>query len=394
MRYKAPKIVILIENSRAWGRGLIRGIAKYSRLNGPWDFLRTSAFFIAESKKTLLAEIKHFNPDGIIMREVPDTQKIIGLGKPVVISPHIHKRFSGALNIVEDFPTTGQMAAEHLLGEGLRNFAFCGFDNMFWSRERCAAFCDRISRSGFSVSVYTQMKKKKDRIWEKEKFTLKDWIVSLPKPIGLMCCIDERSQQVAEICKLEGIKVPEEIAILGVDNDDFICELTLPPLSSVAFGAEDVGDQAAKLLDDLINGRISPNDKDLITSPTYVVQRQSTDLIATGDSDVAESISYIRENICKHISVEDVLHKVAVPRRTLERRFHIVLGNTIYKTIQNERVKRIERFLIETNMTVEEIAYAIGFSDPNELTRSFSRIRKISPIFFRKKYKNEFIAPR
>jgi LacI family transcriptional regulator len=371
---------------------LIRGIAKYSSLNGPWNFLKTPAFFVSETNKTFLSEIKHFDPDGIIMREVQDTQEIIKLAKPVVISPHLHKRYAGALNIVEDGLATGRMAADHLLSKGLRNFAFCGFDDMFWSRERCEGFCDRIAQRGFTSSVYCQPKMKKDRIWENEKASLKDWLVSLPKPVGLMCCIDERSDHVVEVCKMEGIHIPNEIAVIGVDNDDMICELSTPPLSSVSFNADGIGYQAAKMLDGLMKGQIHPDQEELVASPNCVVQRQSTDITAVNDPDIIEAISFIRKNAGKPLAVDDVIHMIAIPRRTLERRFLKFTGNSIYKEIQIERQKRIENLLIETNMTIAEIAFFLGFSEPYDLTRFFIRQRKMSPTSFRKKFKLGIIS--
>lgn len=386
----ALRVAVLIENSRAWGRGLIRGIARYSRLHGPWHFLKTPAFFTAPSHMKFLDEIKEFNPDAIIMREVRDAQKIIDLGKPVVVSGHRTKRFKAAINIVEDTFATGRMAAEHLLSKGLRNFAFCGYDAMFWSRERCEGFCEKISESGYPVFVYRQSKSKKHHLWEYEKPLLAHWLLSLPKPVGLMCCIDERSDQVAEICKIEGIHVPEEIAIIGVDNDDMICELSTPPLSSIAFKADGIGYQAAQLLDEVIKGGRLADTTELVTSPAYVVQRQSTDIIAIEDPVVAEAMAYITQNAYKSIRVEDVLQKAIVPRRTLERKFHTLLGNSIYKEIQNERLKHIERMLIETDMTISEIAYSLNFADSNELSRFFSRLRKMSPSSFRRKYFGDY----
>lgn len=388
-----PKVVILIENSRAWGRGLIQGIVKYSHLNGPWTFLKPPAFFVAETNKTFLEEIRHFSPDGIIMREIQNAQEIINIGKPVVISPVLHKHFLGALNIVEDCLATGRMAADHLLSKGLRNFAFCGFDDMFWSRERCEGFCDRIAQRGFTVSVYCQPKSKKDRVWENEKPILRDWLLSLPKPVGLLCCIDERSEQVVEVCKAEGIHVPNEISIIGVDNDEMICDLSTPPLSSVSFNAEGIGYRAAEMLDGLMKGQISPDKENLLVSPVGVIQRQSTDITAIKDPAIREVILFIKENARKPISVNDIVHIVALPRRTLERRFLKFTGNSIYKEIQIERQKRIENLLIETNMTIAEIAFSMGFSEPYELTRFFIRQRKMSPTSFRKKYKMGIIKP-
>lgn len=382
----ALKVAVLIENSRAWGRGLTRGIARYSRLHGPWQFLKQPAFF-ASSHKSFLEDIKEFNPDAIIMREVRDAQRIIDLGKPVVISGHLTKRYDAAINIVEDAAATGQMAAEHLLSKGLINFAFCGYDDMFWSQERGEGFCHKIKESGKSVLVYQQSKKRHDRIWEHEKPLLAQWLHALPKPVGLMCCIDERSDQVAEICKIEGIHVPEEVAIVGVDNDDMICDLSTPPLSSVAFNADSVGYLAAKLLDQVIKTGEMPDNTEISVSPAYVVQRQSSEINAIDDPVVAEAMAYITENASEPICVEDVLQEVIVPRRTLERKFHALLGNSIYKEIQNERLKRVERMLLETNMTIGEIAHALNFSDPNELSRFFSRLRKVSPASFRKKLK-------
>ena len=380
----ALKVAVLVEDSRAWGRGLIRGIARYSRLHGPWQFWKPPVFF-ASSHKSFLEDIKEFNPDAIIMREIKDAQEIIDLGKPVVIFGHRTKRFKGAITIDEDTMATGQMAAEHLLSKGLKNFAFCGYDDIFWSQERREGFCHAITERGRPVLVYRQPKKRHERIWEHEKPFLAQWLHALPKPVGLMCCVDERSDQVAEICKMEGIHVPEAVAIVGVDNDDMICELSSPPLSSIEFHADSVGYEVAKLLDQVIKTGQTPDNTEISVTPAYVVQRQSSDINAIDDPVVAEAMAYITENANKAICVEDVLQEVIVPRRTLERKFHKLLGNSIYKEIQNERIKRVERMLLETDMSIHEIAHALNFSDANELSRFFKRLRNLSPVSFRKK---------
>jgi LacI family transcriptional regulator len=383
------RVAILIENSRAWGRGLLAGIAKYSRIVGHWHFLKDPAFFMPQSTGRYVERIKEFNPDGIIMRQVPDADEIIQLGKPVIISPHKCERFLGATNIIEDCDATGRMAAEHLLSKGFKNFAYCGFDDMFWSHHRCRGFQKRLSESNFTVSVYREPASDRLRIWEKERFSILKWLKSLPKPVGLFCCIDERGEQILDICHAEKIHVPEEVAVVGVDNDEFICGLSSPPLTSIAFDAEAIGYKAASLLDGFMKGKKTAA-TELLTKPAYVVERQSTDVIAIEDNDIAAAYRYIRANINKKLSVADIANATCMPRRTLERRFQAEVGNSIYKEIQNERAGLIEKMLIETNMSIAEIARAMDFADPNELTRMFCRCRNISPTSFRKKHKGNF----
>lgn len=379
------RVVILVENSRAWGRGLLTGIAKYSRLNGPWHFMKEPAFFMPHSTAKYCEKIREFNPDGIIMRQVPDTEKIIQLGKPVIISPHKQERFSDVINIVEDCDATGRMAAEHLLSKGLRSFAFCGFDDMFWSQRRCGGFEKKIAENGFNVSVYREPANKRARLWENERPSIRQWLLSLPTPVGLLCCIDERAEQVLDICQTEKLHVPEEIAIIGVDNDNLICELSSPPLTSIAFNAEGIGYQAASLLDSLMKGK-EPAARELTTRPAYVVERLSTDIMAIKDPEIADAIRYIRTNVCKKISVASIANAIAMPRRTLERRFRAEVGNSIYREIQNERIRHVEKILIETHMSIADIAYSMDFADPNELTRIFCRYRNMSPTAFKKRY--------
>ena len=219
-------------NSRAWERGLISGIAQYSRLHGRWDFLKKPVFFMARHNTDFYKKIVQFNPDGIIMRELQDTEKILKMKKPTVISPVYKRSFPRVVNIIEDCEATGRMAAEHLLSKGLKSFAYCGIDGMFWSQDRCNGFIKRIQKAGFEVSIYVPPKVTK-KSFENELPFLKQWLSKLPIPTGLMCCIDERAEQVIEICKVEGIHIPEHIAIIGVDNDEIICDLSSPPLTSI-----------------------------------------------------------------------------------------------------------------------------------------------------------------
>jgi LacI family transcriptional regulator len=199
-----------------------------------------------------------------------------------------------------------------------------------------------------------------------------------------MCCIDERSEQVLEICNTSGIHVPEEIAIIGVDNDEMICELSCPPLTSISFNAREIGYQAAKLLDSMMRGKKSAASYEIMTRPLSVVQRQSTEMTAVKDTEVAEAVSYIRGHAHQNITVDDVADHVAVPRRTLERRFRLKLKNTIYKEIESEKIAKIEKLLNETNLSIAAIAEKMGFSTPSEITRFFSRIRKMNPTEYRK----------
>ncbi len=311
---------------------------------------------------------------------------MITLGVPVIIAVHFKSSFD--IPSVDTNPVKiGKMVAEHLLDRGLRNFAFCGFDDMPWSETRKEYFAKRVAEAGFKTHFYKQPASKSMRTWQKEQRRMAEWLRSLPKPCGLMACNDDRGQHAIEACKMVDLKVPEDVAVIGVDNDELICDLTEPPLTSVALDVEKAGYKAAELLDKLMAGKKVENQK-ITVEPTHVVGRQSTDILAIDDIAVSEAVRFIRNNSNRPIQVGDIIAAVLVSRRSLEQRFRNIIGRSIFREIRRARVERISNMLVETNLPIAQIALDLGFSGIDHIARYFYAEKGTSPQAYRKSHRN------
>jgi len=382
---KIPKVILLVDTARAYGRGLLRGIAKYSDVHGPWIFYWKAPFYRESGgKEVTLSRLKTLDADGIIMREQKKTKEILAMSLPTIVSPYT-EQFPGLPNIIPDDAAIGKMAAEHLLDRGFRNFAYCGFQGMFALRNRGEIFRERVAEAGFETHICKEPKSKAKRLWENEQTIMADWLKSLPKPVGLMACNDDRAREVIEACKIAGLHVPEEVAILGVDNDDLVCNLSHPPLSSIALNFERAGYEAAELLDKLMTGEKMADER-IVVRPTHIVTRQSTDILAIEDKEVAEAVRFIRQHCREPIQVSDVVDAVSVSRRSLYQQFRRVLGRSPNEEIRRARVEQIVRMLVETNLPVSKIALALGYSGVAHIARYFRQEKGMNLQSYRKLY--------
>jgi len=382
---KVRKVVLLITPSREYTRGLLRGVAKYSRIQGLWAFYRPLDYREPKGKERLLPLMKTWNPDGILMREPHKIEDIIAMGVPTISCPYTKERIPGITNIMTDHVNVGKMGAEHLLELGFQQFAYCGFNDWWWSRKRGEAFSKTVAEAGYPTYFYPQPRAKAKRTWDKELPVIANWLLTLPKPIGLMTCNDDRGEWVIEACKIAGLNVPDEVAIVGVDNDPLICDLCDPPLSSIVLNVEKAGYEAAALLDKMMAGERATR-CDIHVRPTHVTIRQSTDVLAVDDANVAAAIRFIRQHSKTVIQVSDVVSAVALSRRVLEKRFRNILGHSIHDEIRRTRVEQIIQMLAETAMSISEIAQALGFSDAAHISRYFRREKGMSPLAYRKHY--------
>ena len=374
----------LIETSRRYDRDLLRGVSRYARFHGPWEIFRLPPFYLdPNGRETALKQIRDWGTDGLILRENRDLEDKIPAGIPTVVSAESNERVLGCGNIVGDHEAIGCMAAKHLLECGFRNFAYCGFDDVYWSERRRIGFCKTIEASGHTAAVYQQPLLPANLLWEKERPHLEQWLKTLPNPTGLMACADERSYQILQACKAVGGSVPHDIAIIGADNDELICDLCHPTLSSVAFNTVRVGYEAARLLENMILCDPPEDQREVVLKPTHVTVRQSTDIVATDDHLVAEALRYIRDNAHLPLTVDAVVEESAVSRRMLERRFKRALGISIYRQIVVMRTKRVEQLLTETNLTVTQIAERLRFSNHQQIDRYFRQCKGMTPKEFR-----------
>jgi LacI family transcriptional regulator len=264
--------------------------------------------------------------DGIILRDVDKLEEVLAFGIPAVVIGHGRTEVKGLINVVTDSEVIGRMAAEHLLSCGFKQFAYCGIcldeeKDVSWSQLRRQSFFKRIQRAGFDCSDFSLPQTLENLSWPQERGAMSEWPHSLPKPLGLMACNDDRARQVVEACKLAGVSVPGQLGIVGVDNDDVVCGLSDPPLSSVAVNFDRAGYEAAGALDSLMSGKGQVPAR-IIVRATHMVVRRSTDFVAVEDDSVGKALRFIRSNASGgELDVNAVARSAGVSRRSLEMRF-------------------------------------------------------------------------
>lgn len=371
------RVALLIETSNSYARGLLRGVVDYAREHGRWSV------YLGEQRRGDQPPpwLERWGGDGVIARiENPRIARAVArCGRPAVdVSA---ARLLPELPWVEtDDRAIAALAAEHLLGCGLRHFGYCGDGRFNWSNWRRDHFAARLRESGLDCSVYSRTSGGAD--WDRDEKDLGAWLRGLPKPAGVMSCYDIRGRQVLDACRRAGIGVPDEVAVVGVDNDELLCELSDPPLSSVRPDSRRTGYRAGELLDRLMAGGAVRRLKHAIT-PLGVVTRQSTNILALDDREVAEALRFIRAHACEGISVKQVLDRVPLSRRALESRFTRAVGRTPHGEIERVRMEFVKQLLLETDLSVGEIARRSGFRQQEYLSVAFRRYAGSSPTDFR-----------
>ncbi len=357
---KIPTIGLLIESSRASGRALLCGLAKCAHHYGPCSFYWESHGGLEKA----WPKLKALDVDGIILRDVDKLDEVLDLGIPAVVIGHSKTEVPNFVNVVTDSSAIGRIGAEHLLKCGFKHFAYCGYgdtpasksrrQSISWSDLRRKSFEERIREAGFTVQAYVTLSPAASA-WHEERHKIRDWLRSLPKPTGLMACNDDCGRQVIEACKLANLTVPDAIGILGADNDEVVCGLSEPPMSSVAINFERAGYEAAQVMFRLLRGQRQKPLK-IIVPATHVVARHSTDILAVSDPHVTKALRFIRDHSSENMKVLDISRSAALARRTLEIKFRKELGCSIHDYIRRVRTDQIVKLLIETELPVGRIA--------------------------------------
>jgi LacI family transcriptional regulator len=381
-RLHRPAVALLIETSNAYARGLLLGIVSYVRAHQPWSIYLPEQGRGDPSADWLL----RWRGDGLIARiETKHIARIVAqTGLPVVdVSAG---RYLPHVPCVEtDNRAIAQLAIEHFLERGFRNLAFCGEPVFAWSNERQHYFQEIAMQKGLRCFVFAPSsgRGRKKVLLARQQQELTEWVRSLPKPAGVFACYDIKAQQLLEVCRMLGLAVPEELAVLGVDNDELLCNLATPPLSSVILNTHRTGYEAAALLDRLLAGHKVPP-KVFPIAPLGIQTRQSTDILAIDNCEVAAAVRFIREHACTGINVEDVLAAAPLSRRVLESLFRKYLGRTPHEEIVRLKVERVKLLLAETNLSMAEIARHSGFHSVEYLSAAFKKTVGVSPRQYRR----------
>jgi LacI family transcriptional regulator len=285
-----------------------------------------------------------------------------------------------------DEGAVGRMAAEHFLERGFRHFAWCGDPRFVWSKLRGDGYAAALAEAGFSVSEYQPPSASAETDDDAGLEALGQWLLQLPRPVAVFTCYDIRGREVLDACRRFSIPVPDEIAVLGVDNDELLCALAFPPLSSVVPNARRTGYEAAAVLEALMAGR-DPGPMTRLVPPIGVVTRQSTDVLAVEDRNVARAVRYIREHACEGICVDDVVSHAALSRRLLETRFKKLLGRSPHDEITRVQLRRVKELLAETDLPLAEIADRTGFRYVEYLSAVFKNKAGMPPGQFRSEHR-------
>jgi len=384
-----PRVILLIERSRSFGRGLLHGISHYARVNGLWEFCMEPDFY-ERGRDLSLNWIRSQAADGIIAQTWNPTivEKIVESGVPAVVSG-IYEPRENVFRIKSKDTMFGQIAADYLVQRGFRSFAYCGFEGIRWSQRRARSYAGRLAEAGFDTAVYEPIHSQRQQVSGPAVRAIAQWLISLKKPLAIMAANDDRALEITLACKMAALEIPDDVSILGVDDDELICDLSRPPLSSIRLGTEKAGYQAAEALHGLMQGKMAhPADRTIEVFPLYVVTRHSTDILAVDDPDVAAALRYIREHARENITVGDIAGAVTLSRRTLQQRFKHIRGHSIHDEIKRVRVDLLVRMLLDSNLLVSQIAAALKFPDVANLSNWFKHEKGMSPSAFRQKYAN------
>jgi len=369
---KRRSVALLIETSNAYARGLLAGIMAYVRQHTPWSI------YLPELGRGDVPPT--WRGDGIIARiESRAIARGLVRSRLPVVDVSAGRHIKSIPWVETDDAAIAKVAADHLLERGFRHLAYCGESRFNWSRWRSEHFARLARAAGASVHLYESSGTDP---WTKEHNALLAWVKRLPKPAGIMACYDIKAQQLLDVCRENGVAVPEEVAVIGVDNDPLLCSLTTPPLTSVIPNTHRTGYEAAALLDRMMSGeRIAP--KGHLIPPIGVETRQSTDVLALADREIAAAVRFIREHACDGATIGDLLRVVPLSRRVMESRYRKATGRTPHQDIVRFRIERVKQLLAETDHSLERIATLAGFDHPEYMSVAFKRETRTTPGRFR-----------
>lgn len=367
---------MLIESSRESGRRLISGVADYARHFGPWHF-QWNPQGVDYRAKALKAQ----QFDGALIRDDVDVSAFAEVGIPAVVFSYSKPQLPGIGWINTDDKGISEVVANHFLQRGFQHFAFFGSAAWPWAVRRSEGFSAVLRESGFEVNVYPGTALSYEEFDDQH---IRQWLLELPRPVALMAANDDVGLKIVERCREAGLRVPNDCAVVGVDNDPCVCGLSNPPLSSVSVDQYQSGYRAAELLAQMMKGR-APEEMLITAKKGELVVRQSSDIVAIEDEAVVKALRFIQNNAHRALISDEVALASGLYRRGLERRFKDQLSCTIQEYCREARATHLEKILRESRQSLEKIAEQCGFAQASHLTRFFTSVRGETPSSFRKR---------
>jgi LacI family transcriptional regulator len=387
---KKPSVLLIFLTRFEESMAMLKGIAHYERTHHLWTAYHDDQA-VSETDPRWIRSKKW---NGVISRHTtPALASACAELKIPLVDLNDVEPFPGVPKIRPDNVGIGHLGAEHFIERGYQKFGFAGFGNNLWARERRDGFVEAIRLAERECSVFeSDYPGDATPFWEEEQIAkLAGWLKGLPKPIGIMACVDLHAQQLISAAHAAGLLVPEEVAVLGANNDTIRCELADPALSSVAPNAFQSGYRAAALLGDLLSG-VKPKSYDQRVEPLGVVTRHSTDVLAVEDRNVAAALSYIRERACYGITVNQVLEHAHASRSQMERKFRQCIGRSPQSEIRRVQLRKIRQLLLETDFPLKRIAELTGFEHMEYMCVLFKRMTGISPGSYRVRMQDKAVA--
>ena len=381
------RLLFITDFTEQFAYRFLRGILNYSQGTEHWVVCKMPPSYMRQlGIEGVVAWAKEWRADVVIAQFDPeDDVTLFRKNGIVALAQDYISKFDTIPNITGDYVRTGVMAAEYFLSKGYTNFGFFGYNGVCWSDERCESFRKRVAMSSpEDQNFYMYDGQNIDNMWYYDQSELTAWLQSLPKPIAIMACDDNQGNILLQACELCGINVPFDVAILGVDNDEILCNMSNPSMSTINVDIERGGADAAAMAERMVK---DPDYKgeDIVLQPLSVVERLSSSLFATNDKEVLMALRYIQANIDTKISVSDILDCVPISRRLLETRFKNMTGMTIYNYISLKRINRFAQLLLSTNDSVSEIAARLDECDAKSISRRFKEIKGCTPSEYRRK---------
>jgi len=376
--YRPPKVALLIETSNAYARGLLAGIRKYVRIHGPWN-VHLWEHGRGDRPPKWIAD---WDGDGVLARvENKQIARALADLRTPIVDLSSHRHLPNVPAVTTDDAAIARLAFEHFAERGFRHFAYCGDERFAWSIGRGGFFDELVRHAGLNCEHYNAATGQCVD-GDAETDAIAEWLRGLLRPTAVFAGYDARGQQVLEACQRAGLSAPEQVAVVGVDNDELLCELAPVPLTSVIPDTQRTGWEAAELLSRLMKGeQIEPTVHRI--PPRGIAMRQSTDVSAVDDVHIAKAARFIRENACMGIGVVDVVAAVPMGRRLLEKRFRSMLGRTLRQEITRVQMQRVKELLVGTDLSLAEIAGRAGFKYVEYLTFVFKREFGMSPSGYR-----------